>query len=253
MIKDTSWGKVSEWYDDLLKDPDSYQSQVILPNIMRLVAPHKGQNILDLACGQGFFSKQFIEKGASVVGVDIGGELINIAKRNIKSGTFFTSPSHKLEMIKDGTVDTAVCILALQNIEKLNETIAEVKNKMDKNGRFIFVLNHPAFRIPKKSGWDWDGDSQYRRIDAYMSESTAEIDMNPGKEENKTNTISFHRPLQVYFKALSKNGFVVTKLEEWISHKVSQQGPKKAEEDRMRKEIPMFLCLVCVLDSQTKI
>ncbi len=252
-MKDTSWGKVSEWYDDVVNDADSFQSQVILPHIMRLVAPHKGQNILDVACGQGFFSKQFVDKEASVVGVDIGGELINLAKKNIKEGTFFTSPSHKLEMIKDKTVDVVVCILALQNIEKLNETIAEVRKKLVPNGRFIIVLNHPAFRIPKKTSWGWEGDAQYRRVDAYMSESSTEIDMNPGKEEDKINTVSFHRPLQVYFKMLAKNGFAVTKLEEWMSHKNSQEGPKKAEEDRMRKEIPMFMCLVSIPNSETKI
>jgi ubiquinone/menaquinone biosynthesis C-methylase UbiE len=250
MSKDTSWGKVSEWYDDVVNDTDSFQSQVILPHMMRLVAPHKGQNILDVACGQGFFSKAM--EVSNVVGVDIGGELINIAKKNVK-GHFFTSPSHKLDMVKDETVDIAICVLALQNIEKLNETVAEVKKKLVKNGRFIIVLNHPAFRIPKKTSWGWDGEAQYRRVDAYMSESSTEIDMTPGKEEDKINTVSFHRPLQVYFKAFNKAGFAVAKLEEWISHKVSQDGPKKAEEDRMRKEIPMFMCLVCVPNSETKV
>ena len=248
-MKDTSWGKVSEWYDSVVNDADSFQSQVILPNILRLVAPHKGMNILDLACGQGFFSKAF--EVANVVGVDIGGELIALAKKNTK-GHFFVSPSHKLDMVQDDTVDVAVCILALQNIEKLSETIAEVRKKLVKNGKFIIVLNHPAFRIPKKTSWGWEGDTQYRRIDAYMSESSVEIDMNPGSEE-KNSTVSFHRPLQVYFKSLNKNGFAVTKLEEWISHKNSQEGPKKAEEDRMRKEIPMFMCLVCVPNSEAKI
>lgn len=249
-MKDTSWGKVSGWYDDVVNDADSFQSQVILPHIMRLVAPHKGQNILDVACGQGFFSKAM--EVANVVGIDIGGELINIAKKTAK-GHFFVTPSHKLDMVQDNTVDVAVCILALQNIEKLNETIAEVRKKLVKNGKFIIVLNHPAFRIPKKTSWGWEGDAQYRRVDAYMSESSTEIDMTPGKEEDKINTVSFHRPLQVYFKMLAKNGFAVTKLEEWISHKISQEGPKKAEEDRMRKEIPMFMCLVCVPNSEAKI
>jgi ubiquinone/menaquinone biosynthesis C-methylase UbiE len=236
-MKDTSWGKVSEWYDDVVNDADSFQSQVILLHMLRLVAPHKGQNILDVACGQGFFSKAM--EVANVVGVDIGGELINIAKKTAK-GHFFTSPSHELDMVQDNTVDVAMCILALQNIEKLNETIAEVRKKLVKNGKFIIVLNHPAFRIPKKTSWGWEGDAQYRRVDAYMSESSTEIDMTPGSEE-KVNTVSFHRPLQVYFKTLAKNGFAVTKLEEWISHKVSQDGPKKQKKTECEKR---YLCLL---------
>ena len=109
------------------------------------------------------------------------------------------------------------------------------------------VINHPAFRIPKRSSWGWDEkeSKQYRRIDAYMSDEKIEIDMKPGEEmvSKKAFTVSFHRPLQVYFKALNKAGFAVTRLEEWISHKSSQPGPRSAEEDRTRKEIPMFLCI----------
>ncbi len=107
------------------------------------------------------------------------------------------------------------------------------------------VLNHPTFRIPKRSSWGVDevADIQYRRIDGYMSESKTEIDMQPSRTGKKVTTISFHRPLQVYFKALTKNGLVVTRLEEWMSHKVSEVGSKKAMEDRARKEFPLFMML----------
>jgi hypothetical protein len=87
--------------------------------------------------------------------------------------------------------------------------------------------------------------TMYRRLDAYMSDAQVKIDMTPGEKiaAKKKFTISFHRPLQSYFKVLSKSGFAVIRLEEWISHKKSQAGPRAEEEDRMRKEIPMFLCL----------
>ena len=75
-----------------------------------------------------------------------------------------------------------------------------------------------------------------------------EIDMNPGEKEKskKKKTLSFHRPLQSYVEAFSKAGLAVTRLEEWVSHKKSQKGPRSAEEDRIRKEIPMFLMLEAV-------
>ena len=78
-----------------------------------------------------------------------------------------------------------------------------------------------------------------------MSDQSLRIDMTPGEADaaRKTFTVSFHRPLQSYFKALNKAGLAVTRLEEWISHKKSQKGPRAAEEDRTRKEIPMFLCI----------
>jgi len=66
--------------------------------------------------------------------------------------------------------------------------------------------------------------------------------MNPGARTS-VHTISFHRSPQFYFKKFSKNGFAVTRLEEWISHRKSEKGPRAMAEDHARKEIPLFLCL----------
>ena len=70
--------------------------------------------------------------------------------------------------------------------------------------------------------------------------------MNPGEKmiKKKTYTVSFHRPLQDYFKSLVDTGFFVSGFEEWISHKKSQIGPRQKAEDIARKEIPMFACIV---------
>lgn len=257
--KQTSWGGVAEWYDEHLEESeDSYQKNVIMPNLLRVVDPKKGMTILDVACGQGYFSRAFANNGAKVIASDISSELIELAKqKENEAGSrekgeanpveYHVAHSHKLSFASDSSADAAVIVLALQNIEHLSETISEISRALKSNGRFVFVLNHPAFRIPQNSSWQWDEkeNKQYRRIDSYMSDNQIEIDMTPGEKDSskKKSTVSFHRPLQVYFKALSKAGFSVTRLEEWISHRKSQKGPRAQEEDRMRKEIPMFLCV----------
>ena len=55
--------------------------------------------------------------------------------------------------------------------------------------------------------------------------------------------MSYHRPLQLYMKELAKHGFVLAGLEEWISHRLSEKGPRAKAEDRARKEFPLFLML----------
>lgn len=250
----TSWGGVADWYDGLLGEEDTYQKEVILPNLLRLIGPKADMKLLDLACGQGFFSRALAAAGARVTGVDISPELIDIARSKSpvsKPGvpTYFVSPADHLPKVDGATFDVALISLAIQNIENLQGTFDECARVLKPGGKLFIVMNHPAFRIPKRSGWGWDDvtKSQYRRVDAYLSESKEEIVMNPGKEAAgvapAAKTVSFHRPLQLYFKKLQKAGFAVSRLEEWNSHKESQPGPRGAEENRIRKEIPMFLCL----------
>lgn len=246
MNKSTSWGKVSNWYNNLLeKNEGTYQKILILPNILRLLQIKRGEVILDLGCGQGFFSREFAKDGAKVIATDISEELIEIAQKyKSKDIEYYVSSADDLGFLKNETVDKITIILALQNIENVNGVIKECGRVLRPNGKLFIVLNHPAFRIPKQTSWEWDEirKIKYRRIDNYLSASKEEIQMHPG-DKPWEKTISFHRPLQFYFKMLNKYNFCVSRLEEWNSNKVSEEGPRKNAEDIARREIPLFLFL----------
>jgi len=205
----------------------------------------KGEKVLDLACGQGFFSGEFALTGALVTGVDVSPELIDIAKRKYSTINFLVSPAEDLSFLESGFFDKVTIILAIQNIENIKKVFEECYRVLSKGGELFIIMNHPAFRIPRKSYWGFDEENniQYRRIDGYLSEAKEKIDMNPGEIIDKKFTFSFHRSLQFYFKILKNCGFCVTNLEEWISNKFSQEGPRKKAEDRARKEFPMFMML----------
>lgn len=256
--KTTSWGGVAHWYDALLAGDDTYQARVPLPNILRAMSIKKGEKVLDLACGQGFFTRAFFHEGADATGVDIGKQLILIAKKESRRASkdtarhdstesdiqYFAQSAEDLSPFENNSFEKIAIVLAIQNIEAPHKVFKECARVLVPGGKLYIVLNHPAFRIPKASAWGYDEatKSQYRRIDSYMSESKVEIEMNPSKKDGPT-TVSFHRPLQYYFKTLANSGFVVSRLEEWLSHRESEKGPRKGAEDKARKEIPMFLFL----------
>ena len=271
----TSWGNEAEWYDEYLALDDSYQRQIIMPNIVRIISPAKGKKVLDIACGQGLFSESVMEKGASVIGVDISKELIDLAKNRLKTKVskedlFLVSPADKmLSMgIKESSCDSAMCILAAQNIKEFDAVVKETAKILKPKGKFVIVLNHPCFRVPKQSDWHFDaqgggpeGDPSYNIINgkktgrygrvvySYMSEGVIKIDMHPGEYDRrkKSYTTSFHRPLQVYSKWLANAGFSISRIEEWTSHKKSNPGTRELADKRSKKEIPLFMCIEAVL------
>lgn len=245
--EDTSWNKVAGWYDELLTtDSDSYQSKVIAPNLLRVLDLKKGERVYDLACGQGYFANLFLKNGAQVVASDLSRKLISIAIETLsKDIKFYVSKAEQAPFLKDKSIDTVVIVLAIQNIENVHGVLNECSRVLKDNGRIVFVINHPAFRVPQGSDWYFEDGVQSRIVNQYLSESKVSIDMTPGEKDvkKKIKTISFHRSLQYYMKIFAKNGFAITRLEEWISHKKSQSGPRQKAEDIARKEIPMFMCI----------
>ncbi len=243
--KETSWGHVANWYHEHVSESDdTYHEQVIKPNLVRVVGDIREKRVLDLACGEGFFSRALHSAGAHVTGIDIAPELIQIAKKLGPADiTYLAAPASRIPL-PDSSFDAAICVLALQNIKDLSGAMAEASRLLKKNGAFVIVLNHPCFRIPQNSYWGFDADAsvQFRRIDRYLSETSYAVHMHPGKDPSIT-TLSYHRPLQVYMKELAKHRLALLGLEEWISHRVSEKGPRRDAEDRARKEFPLFLML----------
>lgn len=242
---ETGWGKVATWYDSHLKDDDTYHAQVVVPNLVRLINLKKSQSLLELGCGQGFVLEKFLQLSKKLTGVDIGKELIDIAQKNNKDIAYIVGSAEDQQILADNSFDVIIIVLAIQNMKNLNLVASNLSRLISPNGKVFIVLNHPAFRIPQNSHWTYSADKkvQSRTMDMYMSEKEISIDMNPGQKENKKITPSFHRPLQVYSKSFNKHGFAISKIEEWISHKVSQPGPQAQAENTSRKEFPMFMCL----------
>jgi ubiquinone/menaquinone biosynthesis C-methylase UbiE len=242
-----SWGNVAGWYNKVLQQKNTFQSEVILPNLLENMADLKtNSSILDLGCGQGFFSK-ILANRLRVTGVDISKELIEIAKTNSPKSRFYVSKAQEINFLKNAEFDNVLTVLALQNIGSLFVTSSQVYRVLQKNGFWFLVLNHPCFRQPKHSSWRFDLQSmlQYRQVDKYLTAYKVVLDMNPGQtnKDLKIETFSYHYSLSDLCKVFFENGFMIADLQEWISHKTQDQGPKTPALEKARKEIPMFLYL----------
>jgi ubiquinone/menaquinone biosynthesis C-methylase UbiE len=253
--KQTHWGGVADWYDGLVGEEGSeYHRHVVFPGVLKLLRLQPGQCVLDVACGQGAFSRLLHSKGALVTGVDAAQQLIDHARqRNAnlpptpEAPKYFVGDARNLNFLPHDHFDSAACLLAIQNIDKLPPVFAGVARALKLNGSFVLVMMHPVFRGPKFTHWGWDEEAktQYRRIDRYLLPRKDPIFTHPGKKTGEY-TWSFHRPVQSYVKALRGAGLLVDAIDEWPSHKVSEPGPRAAGENTARKEIPMFMAVRAV-------
>lgn len=266
----SSWDHVAAWYDELLEGRRSdHYDQVILPGTIRMLSPRAGERILDVACGQGILCRELQSLGATCVGVDSSPQLVGLAQRQDAESRYLVGDARELGSLDAGPAfDAATCVMALMNIDPLSPVMSGVTKHLKPGGRLVCVILHPAFRSPGQTSWGWaevtnDDPAprkpgsrakpreagiarQFRRVDSYLSATHREIVMNPGAASHGRSaitTITHHRPVQAYVKALADAGLRITALEEWASARQSQPGPRASEENRARREIPMFLAI----------
>lgn len=261
----TSWDAVADWYDHLLGEEGSdHYENVILPGTLRLLRPAPGMRVLDVACGQGILARRLADLGVLVTGVEASDRLVEAARRRTAAAlagrtatpeapTYLVADARNLSPLGLHDFDAAACVMALGNIDPVEPVLRGVADALKPGGAMVFVISHPAFRAPRQTSWGWDAKAhtQYRRVEGYLSPGQVPIDMHPGRkargeEGGEAVTISFHRPLQDYSRALAQAGFWIESLEEWPGARLSTSGPRADEENRARREIPLFLAVRAV-------
>ena len=141
----------------MIEERGGYQKEVILPNLLRALNIRKGEAVLDLACGQGFFAREFFKKARESSALMFPDELVGIARKNSpREIKYEIASADDLKIFKNGSADKITVILAIQNIENPNGVFAECGRILKSAGELFLVMNHPSFRIPKESEWGFD-------------------------------------------------------------------------------------------------
>lgn len=255
----THWHDVAQWYDALVGQQGSeYHQHVIIPGVLRMLQRREGSplRIADLACGQGVLARRLAQEGHTVVGVDAAPALVDAARARSAGEslplTYLVADATRMNPLPPelppGTFDAVTIILAIQNMTPLSPVWQACRAMLKEGGSLLVVMMHPCFRVPRHTDWHWnDADArQERTVWQYLSSVKIPIQTHPGLAahgKSEDATTHFHRPLQAYINTLGSAGLLLDHIEEWVSHKTSQPGPKAAALDRARKEIPMFLAL----------
>lgn len=109
-----------------------------------------GKSILDLACGEGFYSRKFKDQGAAkVVGVDISQKIIELAReeetRKFQNIEYILGDV--LELGEIGSFDLVVASYLLnyaRSPEELLKMCESIFANLKPGGRFVTINNNPS-------------------------------------------------------------------------------------------------------------
>jgi ubiquinone/menaquinone biosynthesis C-methylase UbiE len=237
-MADNMWDKISKGYSEAVGDDgDTYHKTYTNPQIFKLLGKIKGKRVLDLACGQGYFSELLKKRGGKIVGVDYSRKFIEIAKKRKSEVEFRVGSSSNMSFLKKNSFDYIVCNFGLHDIKDLKGTIKECSRVIKKGGKFVWVIPHPAFYLNKKVKRN---GGYFKEIHGYKKLNTKTINW------FEAPFTQYHRPIEYYFNELFKGGFLISGFKEITTRHRDGKVIKDKAVLKYKSEFPSFLVCECV-------
>ncbi|MDX1993284.1 MAG: class I SAM-dependent methyltransferase [bacterium] len=239
------WDAIATWYDGWVgKGGSEHHKRLAIPTVMDLLQSRPREQVLDVGCGQGVLAPSVAETGASYTGVDVSPKLLELARQHHGGkGRFLRADAANLQGtdgLQAASFDAAVFLLSIQDMDPLSDVLESAAWVLKPGGRVVLLMTHPAFRIPRQSGWGFDEGRKliYRRVDRYLTPLPV-----PMKQHASGVTISFHRPLNAYINGLGAVGLYTDRIEEVPAVDTGLKKQRDRAQEAADAEIPLFLGL----------
>ena len=116
--------------------------------ILRL-APHAGERILDIGTGTGLAARRVASTGAAVVGIDLGAELIETARRLAPAIDFRVGDAEQLPF-EDSSFDAVISTFGIMFAGRIKEAARETARVTRKGGRLALAWWTADSTVSKK-------------------------------------------------------------------------------------------------------
>jgi SAM-dependent methyltransferase len=184
----------------------------VVPMLARLVPELRGSRVLDLGCGDGWFSRQAAEQGArSVTAIDPSERMLQRAQEQTDSPriSYLRGFAEDIDL-PQGSFDRIVSVFALHYVEDLAAVMRRVASWLAPGGVLVAVVEHPIYLAssPEREFEQGPGRSPRWLLSGYSIEGP--------REEHwfVDGVVKYHRRLSTMLNAVIDAGLTVQRVEE---------------------------------------
>lgn len=220
------WENKAAFWDERMGDGNAFQRVLVGPASERLLQVHPGDVVLDIACGNGVFSRRLAALGAHVVAADFSPTFLERARARTTEHAdrieyVLADATDEAQLLALGVqrFDAVVCNMALQDIAMIDSLLHTLPHLLKPKGRFVFSVPHPAFNSPGGTTLALEEEDRtgelvetyYVKVRNYLHVPPTKGTGMPGEPAPH---LYFHRPIHELLHACFAAGFVLDALEE---------------------------------------
>jgi len=213
----TLWEALAEDWDARMgEDGNQFHRELVRPATLRMLDPKPGERVLDIACGNGIFSRKLAQLGAQVAAFDYSPRMIAHARERcapyLARIQFLVADATDYEQVLalggGMPFDKAVANMAVMDIADIAPLFRAVHAMLRPGGAFVFSAVHPCFQTP---GNDFTQDGRGLITYDYITPTRHSPLALANNEKRVTH---WHRPLELLLGTCFEAGFVLDGLEE---------------------------------------
>jgi SAM-dependent methyltransferase len=219
------WDANADFWDERMAEGNLTHRHLLAPTVERLLALRRGEEVLEIACGNGQLSRRMADLGARVVAVDISEGMLRHARarsRKYRSTIDYrrldAADPAALRQLGSHRFAAVVCNMAIMDMAEIRPLAAAVRSLLTPTGRFVFSITHPCFNGTGMRRVMEDEDQAGTMVERagvfvyrYRTPTTAEGLAMIGQPRAQ---LLFDRSLNDLFRPFFRGGLVLDALEE---------------------------------------
>lgn len=240
-----SWNSAAEYWDDFIETGLDYaRLNVHGPALIEACGPVKGLNVLDVGCGQGYFSRRLARLGAKVVGIDLAENMIDNAraheqKNPLGIGYRVLDASEIGDVWRPATFDLVTACMSLHDMPDPGRVLHACSKMLVNHGVMAFSVVHPVNdAVHYKRQTEGNANKGAFTIDHYFAKGSVTVSWNMQRLKHQWKTIGYRFTISDWSRMIGEGGFLIEKIGE---PRPTRSQCKEHPELEPCYEIPFFL------------
>lgn len=218
-----AWDTNAAFWDERMGEGNAFHVHLVEPNVLALLEIHRGERVLEIACGNGQFARKLTALGARVVATDFSPNMVERARAHTEAfndeidyRVTDATNANELRALGEHEFDAVVCNMALMDMLDIAPLFRAMPLLLKPRGRFVFSTMHPCFNSNNPAfvaEWREENgvvsESYALKLTRYLESKTYQGLAMLGQPAAQ---FYFHRPLQELFGEAFRAGLVLDGL-----------------------------------------
>ena len=245
-----AWDVAADAWDEFVESgEDYYRGEVHGPALLDACGNVDGLRVLDLGCGQGYFSRELAKRGASVIGVDLSEKQVAYARRHEQQETLgveyrVLAAERIANEFSAGDFDLVAACMSVHDMPDEAAVLRATAALLTGGQRFVFSVPHPLGDMPYR---EWErgpgGEKLFLKVDRYFETGPGEVNWNMPRLKYSWKSPMWRRTLGEHSELIADADFLIRRIYE--PRPTPEQVERVPDLDDCYR-LPYFLIFDCV-------